>query len=36
MVQTEDEIVVGNVYKKYTTKNPLMQLLMNNYLKNLD
>lgn len=33
---TEKEVVIGNVYGKYSTGNPLFKFLVENYLKSLD
>ncbi len=32
---TEDGVVVGNVYDKYTSKNPVARYLFSNFLKNV-
>ena len=33
---TEDGVVIGNVYPKYSTKNPVARLLTNGFLKAVD
>lgn len=36
MIQKEDEIVIGNVYQKFATRNPLFRKLVSNYQQKLD
>jgi 2-polyprenyl-3-methyl-5-hydroxy-6-metoxy-1,4-benzoquinol methylase len=33
---TEDGVVIGNVYPKYSTKNPIAKILFNGFLKAVD
>jgi len=34
--KNQSNIPVGNIYNKYSTKNPLYKFLINNFLKQLD